>query len=96
MTISGPGTTAAPIAVSELKNLGGDDQGTASHDFVRILRHDLGILIHGTFILGLPGETKETIQETLNFAKEINPHTIQISLAAPYPDPGAPASAYKP
>ena len=47
--------------------------------------HDLGIVIHGTFILGLPGETKETIQETLNFAKEINPHTIQVSLAAPYP-----------
>jgi TolB protein len=43
MTISGPGTTAAPIAVSELKNLGGDDQGTASHDFVRILRHDLDL-----------------------------------------------------
>ena len=41
MTISGPGSTAAPIAVSEFKNLGGDDQGTASHDFVRILRHDL-------------------------------------------------------
>jgi hopanoid biosynthesis associated radical SAM protein HpnJ len=47
--------------------------------------HELGIVIHGTFILGLPGETRETIQETLNFAKEINPHTIQISLAAPYP-----------
>src|ERR1700757_4450800 len=47
--------------------------------------HELGILVHGTFILGLPGETKETIQETLNFAKEINPHTIQVSLAAPYP-----------
>jgi hopanoid biosynthesis associated radical SAM protein HpnJ len=47
--------------------------------------HDLGIVIHGTFILGLPGETKETIQETLEFAKRINPHTIQISLAAPYP-----------
>jgi TolB protein len=43
MTISGPGTTAAPIAVSELKNLGGDDQGTVSHDFVRILRHDLDL-----------------------------------------------------
>ena len=26
--------------------------------------HELGIAIHGTFILGLPGETKETIQET--------------------------------
>jgi len=47
--------------------------------------HELGIVIHGTFILGLPGETKETIQETLDFAKEINPHTIQVSLAAPYP-----------
>jgi radical SAM superfamily enzyme YgiQ (UPF0313 family) len=47
--------------------------------------HDLGIVIHGTFILGLPGETKETIQETIRFAREINPHTIQVSLAAPYP-----------
>jgi len=47
--------------------------------------HDLGIVIHGAFILGLPGETRETIQETLDFAKEINPHTIQVSLAAPYP-----------
>jgi len=47
--------------------------------------HNLGILIHGTFILGLPGETTETIERTINFAKEINPHTIQVSLAAPYP-----------
>jgi hopanoid biosynthesis associated radical SAM protein HpnJ len=47
--------------------------------------HDLGIAIHGTFILGLPGETKETIKETIDFARRINPHTIQVSLAAPYP-----------
>jgi len=47
--------------------------------------HALGIVIHGTFILGLPGETEETIEETINYAKEINPHTIQVSLAAPYP-----------
>src|SRR3954466_1767246 len=47
--------------------------------------HELGIVIHGTFILGLPGETKETIEETIKFATEINPHTIQVSLAAPYP-----------
>ncbi len=47
--------------------------------------HELGIKIHGTFILGLPGETRETIQETIAFAKEINPHTLQVSLAAPYP-----------
>ncbi len=47
--------------------------------------HELGVKIHGTFILGLPGETKETIQETIRFATEINPHTLQVSLAAPYP-----------
>ncbi len=47
--------------------------------------HELGITIHGTFILGLPGESKETIEETIRFAGEINPHTIQVSLAAPYP-----------
>ncbi|ACV74880.1 MAG: hopanoid biosynthesis associated radical SAM protein HpnJ [Zymomonas mobilis] len=47
--------------------------------------HDLGIAIHGTFILGLPGETRETIEQTIKWACEINPHTIQVSLAAPYP-----------
>ncbi|HZZ57666.1 MAG TPA: hopanoid biosynthesis associated radical SAM protein HpnJ [Opitutaceae bacterium] len=45
----------------------------------------LGIKIHGTFILGLPGETRETIEKTIRYAQEINPHTIQVSLAAPYP-----------
>ena len=45
----------------------------------------LGIAIHGTFILGLPGETRATIEETIRFACEIDPDTIQVSLAAPYP-----------
>src|SRR5947209_20006354 len=42
--------------------------------------HELGIKIHGTFILGLPGETQETIEETIRFAVEVNPHTLQVSL----------------
>jgi len=46
---------------------------------------ELGITIHGTFILGLPGETPETIRETIRYACEIEPETIQVSLAAPYP-----------
>ena len=45
----------------------------------------LGITIHGTFIMGLPGETRETIEETIRFALDIDPHTLQVSLAAPYP-----------
>ena len=47
--------------------------------------HKLGITIHGTFIVGLPGETRETIRDTIRFAREINPHTLQVSLAAAYP-----------
>ena len=47
--------------------------------------HRLGILIHGTFILGLPGETAASIETTIEYAKQLNPHTIQVSLAAPYP-----------
>ena len=47
--------------------------------------HDIGVTIHGTFIAGLPGETRETLRETAAWAARINPHTIQVSLAAPYP-----------
>ena len=55
-----------------------------AREFTRNARA-LGITIHGTFILGLPGETPETIQETIRYACEIEPDTIQVSLAAPYP-----------
>lgn len=47
--------------------------------------HKLGITIHGTFILGLPGETPETIKQTVELAKELDVFSIQVSLAAPYP-----------
>jgi radical SAM superfamily enzyme YgiQ (UPF0313 family) len=57
--------------------------------------HELGITVHGTFILGLPGESRETIQETIRFAKEVNPHTLQVSLAAPYPGTALYAQAMK-
>ena len=47
--------------------------------------HKAGVVIHGTFILGLPVETKETIEQTINFAKELDVFSMQVSLAAPYP-----------
>ena len=46
---------------------------------------DLGIDVHGCFILGLPGETQQTIQQTIQYACEIDPDMIQVSIAAPYP-----------
>lgn len=47
--------------------------------------HKAGVIIHGTFVLGLPVETPETIQKTIDFAKELDVFSIQVSLAAPYP-----------
>ncbi len=46
---------------------------------------EVGVVIHGTFILGLPVETKETIEETIRYAMELDVFSIQVSLAAPYP-----------
>jgi hopanoid biosynthesis associated radical SAM protein HpnJ len=45
----------------------------------------LGLTIHGDFIVGLPGETRETIRKSINFAKELDVETIQVSLGHPYP-----------
>jgi radical SAM superfamily enzyme YgiQ (UPF0313 family) len=43
------------------------------------------LVIHGDFILGLPGETRETINNTIKFAKELDVETIQVSVAHAYP-----------
>ena len=45
----------------------------------------LGLVIHGDYIIGLPGETRETIRTTIEFAKRMDTETIQVSIAAPYP-----------
>ena len=47
--------------------------------------HDAGVVIHGTFVLGLPVESKETIEESIRFAQELDVFSLQVSLAAPYP-----------
>src|SRR6476620_6408167 len=47
--------------------------------------HKLGLIIHGDFIMGLPGETRETINNTIAFAKELDVETIQVSVAHAYP-----------
>jgi len=55
-----------------------------AREFVKNCKQ-LGITIHGTFILGLPGETRATMRQTMEFAREIDLDTIQVSLATPYP-----------
>ena len=45
----------------------------------------LGIAVHGDFIIGLPGETPETIERSLKFAQQLDCETIQVSIAHSYP-----------
>jgi radical SAM superfamily enzyme YgiQ (UPF0313 family) len=45
----------------------------------------IGILVNGCIIIGLPGDTKETVRDTIEFAKELNPDTLQIYPLYAYP-----------
>lgn len=49
------------------------------------LMKKIGFHLHATFVFGLPGETKETIRETIDLAKRLNPTTVQFSSAVPFP-----------
>ena len=44
-----------------------------------------GLLVHGDFIIGLPGETKKTIDKTKKLIKEVKPDILQVSVATPFP-----------
>jgi radical SAM superfamily enzyme YgiQ (UPF0313 family) len=46
---------------------------------------EVGIKIHGYFMIGNPGETAETVKQTIDFAKELDPDTAQFTIATPFP-----------
>ena len=48
-----------------------------------------GILIHGCFMVGNLGDTKETLESTLEFAKQLNPNTAQFYPIMAYPGTSA-------
>lgn len=50
-----------------------------------LLTKKLGIKVHLTFCLGLPGDTEETIKNTIDKAMELPFDTVQFSIATPYP-----------
>jgi radical SAM superfamily enzyme YgiQ (UPF0313 family) len=50
---------------------------------------DLGILVHGCFMVGFPGETRETLNKTLELAIELSPDSAQFYPVMPYPGTGA-------
>jgi hopanoid biosynthesis associated radical SAM protein HpnJ len=67
-----------------LKNIRKGVTREQAEEFTRNCKK-LGLTIHGAFIMGLPGETRETIRATIAYAKKLDLESIQVSLASPYP-----------
>jgi hopanoid biosynthesis associated radical SAM protein HpnJ len=67
-----------------LKNIKKGITVEQSLQFMRNCR-TVGLTVHGDFILGLPGETPETIERTMRFAEELDCETIQVSMAHAFP-----------
>mgnify|MGYP006286218125 CR=1 FL=1 len=44
-----------------------------------------GVLVHGCFMAGVPGETRESLEKTLALAKDLNPDTAQFFPLMVYP-----------
>jgi radical SAM superfamily enzyme YgiQ (UPF0313 family) len=51
-----------------------------------MLCKEAGILFSALVIIGLPGETKDTIQESVDLMKEIDPFYTQFTFAVPFPN----------
>jgi hopanoid biosynthesis associated radical SAM protein HpnJ len=67
-----------------LKNI---KKGATVEQGLKFMRNckKLGIRVHGDFIIGLPGETHESIRRSIEFAQQLDCETIQVSIAHPYP-----------
>jgi len=46
---------------------------------------EAGLLVHGDFVIGLPGENKATVEKTKAIIKELRPDILQVSVATPFP-----------
>ena len=67
-----------------LNRIGKGTQAAQATDFMRHARH-AGLLVHGCFVLGNPGETEQTMQATLEMAKQLNCDTVQFFPMIAYP-----------
>ena len=44
-----------------------------------------GMLSHSSWIIGYPGETPQTLHETVTFIRQNRPHTVNVGVLRPYP-----------
>ena len=63
------------------------NKGTTRARMIQFM-HDArraGVLVHGCFIIGFPGETLEDVRRTIEFAIELEPDTVQFYPIMVYP-----------
>jgi len=69
------------------KILDGAKKGIRVEEIVRTFGwcNELGIETHAHFMLGMPGESQKTLEQTIRFARDINPTTASFTITSPYP-----------
>ena len=67
-----------------LKNIKKGITTSDSREFTKDAKR-AGLMILADFIFGMPGETKETAEQTIRFAKEMKPNLVQFAVATPIP-----------
>ena len=67
-----------------LNNINKGTNPQSAFQFVADARR-AGLLVHGCFVLGNPGETHQSMRRTLDFAKKLNPDTAQFFPMIVYP-----------
>ena len=70
-----------------LKNIKKGISITEMKRFARDARK-AGLMVLGDFVFGFPGETKETAEQTIKFAKELKPSIAQFAISTPIPGTG--------
>ncbi len=69
---------------ARLKQIGKNLDVERVRESIRVVK-SLGIKVHLTFMFGLPGETLDTMQRTLDLAYELDPDSAQFTVATPFP-----------
>lgn len=72
-------------ASQELLNNCGKEMDLKKTEKMILFTQSLGIKTHLTFTFGLPGETQETIEKTIDYALKLKPFSVQFSITTPFP-----------
>lgn len=68
-----------------LKNMRKGSTVEQARDAFKAAREE-NMIIRAFFMIGNPGETKETVQKTIHFAKVLDPEFVNFSITTPFPN----------